>query len=285
MTTNVLKAIINISKSTDLTLSNYKKFKDEKNRIQEQGAGLEIFIKDSFCGIPTGSISNEKRIKNYLKEFSDTGQKNNPPDAMIKRGDAMEIKKHEGAGTANIALNTSPPRTILTDKDKNIAKETQNCEKKPWKRDYLYIIGNQKSGRLEKLTLCYGDCFVSSNDPYRKIFDKIKKIILKGDIGKAEFNPSKEFGRISKIDPQDFTKLRIRSMFELENPSKIFSNEINWKKNEKLVISLIMRKRKFLSFPKKDRDSLESFQIENFKGKNPDSPQTEMDLVLIRYSR
>ena len=285
MVTNILQAISNISKSKDLELANYKEIKAEKNRIQKQGAGLEIFIKDSFCGIPNGSTPKEKRIENYLKQFSDTGHANNPPDAMIRGGDAIEIKKHEEFRISSIALNSSPPRTILTDKDRNITSETEDCEQKPWKRDYLYIIGNQTSKKLRRVTLCYGNCFVAFDNIYRDFFDKIKKSISEGDIGGAKFRDSKEFGRISEIDPQDFTKLRIRSMFELKNPNDIFKNEIGWQGDEDLVISAIMQKKKFDSFPEKDRDSLKDFEIRNFKGKNPDSPKEEIDLVLIRYSR
>ena len=167
---NLLKAIINISKSHDLDLENYKEVRDASNRIQKQGAGLEVFIKDSFCGIPLGSTSNEARIENYFQVFSDTGHANNPPDAMIIGGDAMEIKKHEGFSESNIALNSSPPRTILTDEDRNITNQTQNCEQRPWKRDYLYIIGNPKSSKLRRIMLCYGNCFVAFDNIYRDFF-------------------------------------------------------------------------------------------------------------------
>ena len=152
--------------------------------------------------------------------------------------------------------------------------------------DYLYIIGNQKSKELRRITLCYGNCFVACDNDYRDFFDKIKKTITDGDIQGAKFHDSKEFGRISEIDPLDFTRLRIRSMFELKNPNDIFKNEIGWQGDEDLVISAIMQKKKFDSFPKKDRDSLNAaFIITDFKGKNPDDPKEEIDLVLIRYSR
>lgn len=284
---NILQAIINISKSNDTTLSNYKGFDDPDNRIQRQGQGLEIFIKDSFCGIPSGMTCNETRIENYLQVFSDTGHSNSPPDAMIKESDAMEIKKHEGFSTKYIALNTSPPRTVLTDEDRNIVQETKDCEPKPWTHDYLYIIGNSESEKLRRITLCYGDCFVSSDKIYRDFFDKIKKSISEGDIGNAEFLDSKEFGRICKIDPQDFTTLRIRSMFELQNPNEVFKEEINWRESENLTISAIMRKEKFLSFPEEDRESLkkDNFEIKEFKGKNPNEPKKDIDLVLIRKSK
>ena len=177
MVTNILQAISNISKSKDLNLENYKKFEDEKNRIQKQGAGLEIFIKDSFCGIPLGSTPEEERIENYIREFSDTGHENNPPDAMIRGGDAIEIKKRTDktakGSKGSLPLNSSPPKTILTNSDKNIQKETKECEPQPWKRDYLYVIGNVKSGSLWRVTFCYGDCFVSSGGEYDKIFDSI----------------------------------------------------------------------------------------------------------------
>jgi hypothetical protein len=289
MVTNILQAISNISKSKDLNLENYKKFEDEKNRIQKQGAGLEVFIKDSFCGIPVGSTLKEKRIQNYRKEFSDTGHENNPPDAMIREGDAIEIKKikdkTQKGSSGIIPLNSSPPKTILTNSDKNIQNETKECEKQPWERDYLYMIGNVKSGKLWRVTSCYGNCFVSSNREYDKIFESIKNAVDQAVIGSTKRVATNELGRIKEIDPQDFTTLRVRAMFELENPNKIFKNEIGWQSDEDLVISAIMQKKKFDSFTKKDRDSLEDFKIKNFKGKNPDSPKEEIDLVLIRYSR
>ncbi len=284
---NLLKAIINISKSQDLDLENYKEVRDASNRIQKQGAGLEVFIKDSFCGIPLGATSNEARIENYFQVFSDTGHANNPPDGMIRNGDAMEIKKFEEIKMGSIPLNSSPPRTILTDQDRNINEETINCEPRPWKRDYLYILGNQKSKKLRRVTFCYGNCFVACDNVYRDFFDKIKKSISEGDIGGAKFRDSREFGRIHEIDPMDFTTLRIRSMFELQNPNEIFKSEIDWKNNEDLVVSAIMKQDKFMSFPESDRTSLErnGFKIKKFKGKEPRDLKKDIDLVLVRYSR
>ena len=281
---NIFKSIINISKSNDLDLKNYKAI-EQNNRIQKQGEGLEIFIKDSFCGIPKGSTPEQTRIENYLKIFSDTGHANNPPDAMIKGGDAIEIKKHERFSRASLALNSSPPRTILTNEDRNIASETRDCETKPWARDYLYIIGNQKSKKLRRVTLCYGNCFVTCDNVYRDFFDKIKKSISDGLVG-TSFLETKEFGRIYGIDPQNFTTLRIRSMFELQNPNEIFKDVIDWK-DEDLVISAIMRKEKYESFSDQDCNSLKNnkFKIKNFQAKDPDNPKEKIDLVLVRYSR
>ena len=76
-------------------------------------------------------------------------------------------------------------------------------------------------------------------------------------------------------------------MFELQNPNEIFKNEIDWKKDEDFVVSGIVRKEKFNSFPEQDRKSLKSnnIEIKEFKGKNPDNPKEEIDLVLVRYSR
>ena len=75
-------------------------------------------------------------------------------------------------------------------------------------------------------------------------------------------------------------------MFELQNPNEIFKGVIDWQ-DEDLVISAIMRKKKFISFPQKDRNSFESNNIEmkEFKGKDPSDPEKEIDLVLVRYSR
>ena len=288
--TNLLKSIINISKSKDLKQENYKKIK-ASNKIKEQGEGLEIFIKDSFCGVPKSSTLEKNRIKDYLEKFSDRGNANNPPDAMIKNGDAIEIKKKNDTSKVgskgSLQLNSSPPKSFLSNLDKNIQNSTKKCEKEPWKKDYLYVIGNIKSGKLWRVTYCYGNCFVSPSGEYSKICDSIKNAINKTEIGRAELVESDELGRIKKIDPQDFTTLRIRSMFELQNPNEIFKKELNWKEDQKLVISAIMRKKKFDSFPKEDRESLKNnkFEINGFKGKDPENMSKEIDLVLVKYSK
>jgi len=76
-------------------------------------------------------------------------------------------------------------------------------------------------------------------------------------------------------------------MFELQNPNEIFKKELNWKEDQKLVISAIMRKKKFDSFPKEDRESLKNnkFEINEFKGKDPENMSKEIDLVLVKYSK
>ena len=76
-----------------------------KNRINQIGDALEFFLKDIFADPVTETDELIKLLK-YDEVFSYSGNANNPPDLMLKNGDAVEIKKIESLG-ASIALNLS----------------------------------------------------------------------------------------------------------------------------------------------------------------------------------
>ncbi len=282
--TNLLKALINISKSSDLDLTDKKYDSEEKTRIQAVGAGLEVFIRDSFCGVP-GTITNRK--EKYYGVFSWLGSKNNPPDAMLVSSDAIEIKKHEGTRSSYIALNSSPPRSKLMHDDSKILAACRDKEDTPWTKDYLYAIGGINNKNLKEIIFCYGDCFVAKDEIYQKPVDAISTSLEKLKDEGMELRETNELGGVTKIDPLDHTGLRVRGMWGLKSPSKIFENVIGANGSEALLVVAIMRKEKFESFPNKDRDSLSqnSFQVKEFKAKDPNDPQKEIDLVLIKYSK
>ena len=67
-----------------------------RNRANGMGEALENYIKDAFAG--TFGISDElQKMKTYNQKFSWLGSQNNPPDIMIKGGDAIEVKKTQSA--------------------------------------------------------------------------------------------------------------------------------------------------------------------------------------------
>lgn len=57
------------------------------------GESLEEYIKDLFAGV-LDVTSDEIRDALIQNAFSYTGNQNNPPDAMLWGGDAIEIKKN-----------------------------------------------------------------------------------------------------------------------------------------------------------------------------------------------
>ena len=286
-TSNLLKALINISKSKNLDLDSTEYESFDSIRIQAVGAGLELFVKDSFCGIP-GIIKEERKAK-YSKVFSYHGPKNNPPDCMIRNSDAIEIKKHEGMGSPELQLNSSYPRSNLFHDDRKITAECKTAENQPWKKNYLYAIGNHVKGnsKLRQISFCYGNCYLADQDVYLKLMNVISESLEKLEKDGMTLGESKELARINDIDPLKLAQMRIRGMWIIPSPKKVFEDIININTNDELLIIAIMKKEKFELFSKEDRDSLSknSFQVKEFKAKYPNDPKKEIDLVLAKYSR
>ena len=55
-------------------------------------------------------MNKEERMERLSKEFSYLGNTNNPPDMMLRSGDAIEVKKIESS-TSALALNSSATKT------------------------------------------------------------------------------------------------------------------------------------------------------------------------------
>src|SRR4030095_8441888 len=254
-----------------------------KNRVNNIGDALELYIQDSFA--ETNDIEDEmERIKKYASVFSYIGNPNNPPDLMIRAGDALEIKKIESAGSA-IALNSSYPKDKLTKKNPLITKHCIECEK--WdKKDMLYVIGHVNSSKLHTLWFVYGDCYAANNDTYEKVRNTIIEGIKK--IPNVDLAETNELGRINKIDPLGITNLRVRGMWHIDNPKKVFSSIYTIDKTLEFQLICIMLLGKYNSFSNEDRKLLESMVNENFKIedkeiRNPNNPANLLKAKLITY--
>jgi len=120
---NILEAIKVIF---DNSIPNIVSYYQGKNRINSVGDALECFIKDIFSDALN---ENDLDIKNkkYSEAFSYTGNQNNPPDIILKNGDAIEVKKIESL-KANIALNSSYPKSKLYSDEPMLTSYCRNCE-------------------------------------------------------------------------------------------------------------------------------------------------------------
>lgn len=282
MTTNLLIAIKNIVASP---LSNIVYRNNSSNRANLAGESLEHYIKDVFCNSLQTETDAEKN-KIFSQNFSYIGNQNNPPDLIIRNGDAIEIKKIENLNSA-IALNSSYPKAKLHADSPMITKSCRECE--DWReKDILYVIGVvAKENILKSLWFVYGDCYAAE----KEIYEKIKNTISEGleELPNLELAQTNELGRVNKVDPLGITCLRIRGMWHIENPNRVFDYLIKNSEDEFSLNALLLRS-KYDSFPIEDKKALENlkntnFSISNINIKSPNNPANLLDAVLISFGR
>ncbi|MGL4619603.1 NgoPII family restriction endonuclease [Chroococcidiopsis sp.] len=257
-----------------------------KNRINQIGDALECFIKDIFADTVTETDEQKKLLK-YSEVFSYSGNANNPPDLMLKNGDAVEIKKIESLG-ASIALNSSYPKSKLFCNSPLITSHCRTCE--DWQeKDIIYAIGVTEDKKIKLLWLVYGDCYAAD----REIYEKITNTIANGinQIPGVEFSKTKELGRVNKVDPLKITYLRIRGMWGIQNPLSVFDYaNLGYDKDLNFQAIAIMKTSKYLSFPIQDRERLEArldckLQMFDVQIKSPNNPIQLMSAKIINYKK
>jgi len=214
MNTNLLIALKNI---VDKPVTNLVSHYSSSNRMNNMGEALELYVKDIFCNsLEIETLAEKNEI--FSKYFSYIGNQNNPPDLMIKGGDAIEVKKIESLNSG-IALNSSYPKNKLYSDSAMITKACRECEE--WtEKDLLYVVGVTKNDILKSLWFVYGDCYAASSDCYERIRTKISSGLR--ELADVEFSETNELGRVNRVDPLGITYLRIRGMWHIENPNKVF---------------------------------------------------------------
>lgn len=158
-------------------------------------------------------------------------------------------------------------------------------------KDIIYIVGAIPKGcgsKLKSLWFVYGDCYAASREVYQRISDRISEGI--NDISDVELVKTNEIAKVKKVDPLGITDLRIRGMWHIENPIKVFSSITNINAENGFNFNAIILQDKYLSFPQKDINKLESlqnsnFMIEDVKIKSPDNPAHMLDAKLLSYAK
>jgi hypothetical protein len=280
MSVNTLTAIRNIVSSPIYEL---KSFYTSRNRANSMGDALENYIKDVFAGT-LNETDTQKRNDGFSASFSYQGNQNNPPDIIISHGDAIEVKKIESKG-ASLALNSSYPKAKLFINNPMITEACRTCE--DWKeKDLLYATGVAKEGLLTNLFFVYGIDYAASAE----IYERMRRIIKQGvnEIPNVELATTNELGRINRVDPLGITYLRVRGMWGIENPARVFSY-VYVPSNAKFEFAAIINTVKYNSFPRSDRLFLESindtsFKISDVRIKTPDNPSVMKNAKLITFS-
>lgn len=284
MDTNILTAILNIINNPVYEI---RSFYQSKNRANSMGEALETYIKDIFADTLCEN-SEEKRNEKYNEAFSYLGNQNNPPDIIIKNGNAIEVKKIESKNSG-LALNSSYPKAKIFSSSPMITNACKNCEN--WtEKDLIYAVGVVNDNYLKSLCFVYGIDYAASASIYERIKNAISSGII--TIPDIEFAETNELGRVNKVDPLGITYLRIRGMWHIQNPMKTFEYiSKNISSESKFTFMAVINKEKYYSF---GNNIVASFEL-NIKNnpradlvdtqiKIPDNPAKLRDAKLITFS-
>lgn len=280
MNSNVLIAIKNLVENPIFSIvSHYF----GRNRVNSVGDALEKYVKDLFAG--TLFCNDEYlKIQQYQEVFSYTGNQNNPPDIILKNGDAIEVKKVQGNANA-LALNSSYPKDKLYADSTMITSNCRNCEQ--WNvKDIIYIVGNTTDTHLKELWFVYGDCYAAD----KEIYERIKDTIINGlhSIPNIELAETNELGKIKKVDPLGITDLRVRGMWSIFHPKKVFDYIPKQSILSDFKFYCVMKTEKFEQFSQEDKDSLynlvnDKFFIHDIQIRNPNNPAQLIPVKFMEF--
>ncbi len=275
---NILKAVTNIVQNPIINLVDYYQ---GRNRINNSGKALENYIQDIFAGTLNENDEN-RRLQRLQEVFSYQGNQNNPPDLILRDSDAIEVKKLQSKNSA-IALNSSYPKAKLYASSPMITNACRTCE--DWEeKDIIYAIGYTDDNSLKSLWLIYGDCFCAD----KEIYERIKNIISDGinSIPDVEFTQTNELGKVKKVDPLGITDLRIRGMWHIDNPNKIFNYIYEFDEDAAFQLICLIKLDKYNSIPQADKvilEQLDNINIQDIKIKNPNNPIQLIDAKLLTF--
>lgn len=275
---NIINAIYNIVNNPVVELVSYYQ---GKNRANNVGDALEEYIKDLFAN--TFNTPENERLEKLSEEFSYLGNNSNPPDAMLRGGDAIEVKKIESNGSS-LALNSSYPKRTLKSSSPMISASCRNAEN--WtEKDMIYAVGIVKGNQLKHLAMVYGLDYCASDECYSRIKTTMKSGVEA--IHGVEFAETNELGRINKVDPLGITYMRVRGMWGIENPWNVFNYVYTRELNKKFNFMCIINDEKWATFDNTEMITslnVDGFSIADIKVKNPDNPANLVPAKLIAFS-
>lgn len=279
---NIIDAIIRLVENP---VTNIKEYKIGNNRANNAGVALEEYVKDLFAG--SFGLGEAERAEKLSNAFSYLGNNSNPPDAMLKGGDAIEIKKIETAGGA-LALNSSYPKHTLKSTSNMISGACRKAEAGWEEKDMIYIVGvvPKNAKNLTKMCMVYGMDYCASEECYAGLKAKIKEGVE--NIPGIDFEETAEIGHINRVDPLGITYMRVRGMWGIDNPWKAFSYVFKTNKEHAFEFMCIINYEKWETL--KNRDMLKSvnvqkgtFNVSDIRIKNPDNPAILNGAKLITY--
>lgn len=278
---NIISAIIQLVENPKFELRAYS---ESHNRANNMGEALEEYIKDLFAGTVNETDENIRNRK-LSEVFSYLGNQNNPPDSMLRGGDAIEVKKIE-SNDSSLALNSSYPKAKLFADSPMIKNACRTCEN--WTvKDMIYAVGVVDNNNIKSLAFVYGDEYCAE----KAVYEQIKGVIKDGveGISGVEFAETKELGRVNRVDPLGITYLRVRGMWGIENPFSVFDYVYKRDYTKKFNFMALINNDKYYSFDNyKDLEAMcetvAQLQITDVKVRNPNNPAQLKSAKLITYA-
>lgn len=281
---NIINAIYNLV--TDFE-NNFNRENHGLNRANQMGEALEEWVKDLFAN--TLHTQNEQqRLARLSETFSYLGNQNNPPDMILKNGDAIEVKKVIGKD-ATLALNSSYPKDKLLASSPLLTQECRNCEPNWREKDIIYVVGVvPKNQPLQSLCMVYDVDYAANH----MIYERIRHTIVTGiqQIPDVEFTETNELAKVKKIDPLGITDLRVRGMWSIANPFKVFNYLYQRDFERPFNLMCLINLEKYQSFNNtEDIEQLvgqvPDFSIADVMIKNPNNPAQLKPAKLITFKR
>lgn len=276
--TNILEAIVNIANNPVVAIRNHY---TGRNRANNVGEALEMFVKDAFANTIQEQDIQVKNTR-YNQVFSWLGNQNHPPDIMIRQGDAIEVKKTQTANS-DLALNSSYPKSNIQSNSNMITQECRTCEN--WTvKDLIYCVGHTTDDSIKSLWMVYGNIYAAKHETYQVIKQKITDGI--NEIPNVELAETNELGRVNRVDPLGITNLRIRGMWQIQNPRRVFNYLHTTGDTFELVA--VIPTNKYNSFSAESKNRIENLQnpnlsIANLQVKDPNNPANLIDAKLIVF--
>lgn len=277
--TNILEAIINIANEPILAIRSHYSGRNSANNV---GEALEAFVKDAFADT-IQIIDEQVRMTKYHQVFSWLGNQNHPPDIMIRQGDAIEVKKTQSANS-DLALNSSYPKSNIQSNSTMITSECRTCEE--WtEKELIYCVGHTSDEMIHSLWMVYGSIYAAKHETYQVIKQRITDGI--NQIPHVELAETNELGRVNRVDPLGITNLRIRGMWQIQNPRRVF-DDLHRQGNNKFELVAIIPTSKYELFPYESRNKIENLGNENLtirdvKVKDPNNPANLIDAKLLVF--
>jgi hypothetical protein len=201
---------------------------------------------------------------------------------MIRQGDAIEVKKTQSANS-DLALNSSYPKATVQVSSNMITQSCRTCEE--WtEKDLIYCIGHTTDDSIKSLWMVYGNIYAANHETYQVIKQKITEGI--NEIPNVELAETNELGRVNRVDPLGITNLRIRGMWQIQNPRRVFNYLHTTGDTFELVA--VIPTNKYNSFPTDSRNRIENLgnpnlSISDVQVKDPNNPANLIDGKLIVF--